>query len=62
MAAEDADLAVVSASAHHIPYDVVFGTLPDTLAKELDCTMLLVHSHEPRRHTFFRYLAERFVF
>ena len=61
-AAGDADLAVASTSAHHVLYDVVFGTLPDALATELDCTVLLVHSQRPRRHTFLRYLLERVAY
>ena len=62
MAAADADLAIVSTSAHHLIYDVVFGAIPDRLAEELDCTVLLVHSKQPKRHTFLRYLLERLAF
>ena len=61
-AAEGADLAVVSTSAHHIVYDVVFGAIPDRLANELECTVLMVHSSQPKRHTFLRYLLERVAF
>ncbi|MDY6764366.1 MAG: amino acid permease [Halobacteria archaeon] len=61
-AAEDGDITVVGTSAHHLLYDVMFGAIPDTLATELDSTVLLVHSYRPRRHTFLRYLLERFVF
>ena len=61
-AAAGADLAVVGTSAHHLLYDAVFGSLPDELATELDCSVLLVHSREPRRHTFLRYLLERVAF
>ncbi|NEU58995.1 amino acid permease [Halorussus sp. MSC15.2] len=56
------DLAVAGVSAQNPLYDAVFGTLPETLADELDCTVLLVHSHQPRRHTFLRYLLERLAF
>jgi amino acid transporter/nucleotide-binding universal stress UspA family protein len=61
-AAAGADLAVVGTSAHHIVYDVVFGALPDRLARSLGSTVLLVHSTSRRRHTFVRYLLDRFVF
>jgi len=61
-AADGADLAIVSTSAHHLLYDVVFGAIPDRLAAELDCTVLMVHSNQPRRHTFLRYLLERVAF
>ncbi|MFB6095859.1 MAG: APC family permease [Haloferacaceae archaeon] len=61
-AADDADLAVASTSPHHPLYDAVVETLPDRLARDLHCTVLLVHTHQPRRHTFLRYLLERFVF
>ncbi|WP_435177695.1 amino acid permease [Halorussus sp. AFM4] len=56
------DLAVVGVTAHNPLYDAVFGTLPERLAEGLDCTVLLVHSRQPRRHTFLRYLLERFAF
>ncbi|MFB6135928.1 MAG: APC family permease [Halobacteriaceae archaeon] len=61
-AAADADLVVASTSPHHFLYDVVFGALPDTLAMELDCTVVLVHASEPRRHTFLRWVLERVAF
>ncbi|MFB6221514.1 MAG: APC family permease [Halolamina sp.] len=61
-AAEGTDIAITSTSAHHILYDVLFGTLPDRLVSELDSTVLLVHTDEPRRHTFLRYLIERVAF
>lgn len=61
-AADGADVVITSTSAHHILYDVLFGTLPDRLVSELDSTVLLVHSDEPRRHTFLRYLIERVAF
>jgi len=61
-AAAGADLAIVSTSAHHFLYDVVFGGVPDRLATELECTVLLVHSNRPKRHTFLRYLLERVAF
>ena len=42
---------------------VVVGVSPaDRLAAELDCTVLMVHSNQPRRHTFLRYLLERVAF
>jgi hypothetical protein len=40
----------------------VFGALPDEIAAQLDCTVLLVHSGGKRRFTFIRYLLDRFVF
>jgi len=61
-AADGADLTIVSTSAHHVLYDVVFGAVPDRLATELDCTVLLVHSNQPKRHTFLRYVLERVAF
>jgi nucleotide-binding universal stress UspA family protein len=61
-AAAGTDLAVVGTSAHHIVYDVVFGALPDRLAESLESTVVLVHSERRRRHTFIRYLLNRFVF
>jgi len=61
-AAAGTDLAVVGTSAHHIVYDVVFGALPDRLAGSLESTVVLVHSERRRRHTFIRYLLNRFVF
>lgn len=57
-----AELVVVSTSAHHFLYDVVSGTIPDRLATELDCTVLMVHSNQPGRHTFLRHLLERVAF
>ncbi|MFC7165418.1 amino acid permease [Halospeciosus flavus] len=62
VAVGDADLAVVGTSAHHLLYDVMFGALPDELAEELECTVALSHAREARRHTFIRYLLDRFVF
>jgi hypothetical protein len=44
------------------PYDAVFGAIPDVLAAELDCTVPMVHSNQPRCHTFLRYLLERVAF
>ncbi len=61
-ATTDADIAVVGTSAHHLVYDVLFGTVPDRLVERLDCTVLLVHSSRPRRHTFLRALIDRFVY
>lgn len=61
-AADTAELVIVSTVAHHLLYDVLFGALPDRLANDLDCTVLLVHSQQPRRHTFIRYLLDRSVF
>jgi amino acid transporter/nucleotide-binding universal stress UspA family protein len=61
-AVDSAELVIVSTAAHHLLYDVVFGSLPDRLANDLDSTVLLVHSQQPRRHTFIRYLLDRFVF
>jgi amino acid transporter/nucleotide-binding universal stress UspA family protein len=57
-----ADLAVVGTSAHHLFFDVVFGSLADRLAESLECTVLLVHSRRRPRSTFLRYLLDRFVF
>jgi len=53
-----------------VPFGVSPVTLGDgewvkrsgELAEELDCTVLLVHSREPRRHTFLQYLLEQFAF
>jgi amino acid transporter/nucleotide-binding universal stress UspA family protein len=59
---ETADVAVMSTSAHHILYDVVFGAVPDQLAENARSTVLLTHSHAPRRHTFIRHLLNRYVF
>ena len=61
-AVETADVAVMSTSAHHFLYDVVFGAVPDQLAANAHSTVLLTHSHEPRRHTFIRHLLDRYVF
>lgn len=61
-AAAEADMVIASTSAHHIIYDVLFGTLPDRLIEHLDCPVLLVHQDEPRRHTFIRHLLQKFVF
>lgn len=59
---ETADVAIMSTSAHHFLYNVVFGAVPDELAENARPTVLLTHSHEPRRHTFIRYLLNRYVF
>lgn len=61
-AANTADLVIVGTSAHHLLYNVVFGTIPDRLATGLDSTVLHVYSQKPRRHTFIRYLLDRFIF
>jgi amino acid transporter/nucleotide-binding universal stress UspA family protein len=61
-AVSTADVAVISTSAHHFLYDVVFGAVPDELAENARSTVLLTHSHEPRRHTFIRHLLNRYVF
>lgn len=61
-AAQGSDFVIASTAAHHILYDVLFGTLPDRLVEELDCTVILVHVDEPRRHTFLRYLLQRVAF
>jgi amino acid transporter/nucleotide-binding universal stress UspA family protein len=61
-AGREADLVVAGTSAHHLLYDVTFGALPDTLAVELDCTVVLVHSRASRRRTLLRYLLERLAF
>jgi len=56
------DLVVMSTSAHHWLYDVVFGAIPDQLAEKADATVLLTHSQQPRRHTFIRHLLNKYVF
>ena len=57
--ADGADLVVVGTAAHHLVYNALFGTLPDRLVERLDCTVLLTHSHRPRRRTFVRAAFER---
>ncbi|MFB6359816.1 MAG: APC family permease [Halobacteriales archaeon] len=61
-AAAGSDLVIASTAAHHRLYDVLFGTLPDRLISDLDCTVILAHTDQPRRHTFLRYLIERIAF
>lgn len=59
IANKNTDLVIASTSAKHILYDVIFGTLPDEIIKHSACPVLLVQQHEPRRHTFLRYLIEK---
>ena len=61
-ATESVDLLVTSTSAHHWLYDVVFGAVPDQLAENARSTVLLTHSHEPRRQTFLRHFLNKYVF
>lgn len=60
--AEMVDIVVMSTSAHHLLYNVLFGAVPDQLAENARSTVLLTHSQEPRRHTFIRYLLDKYVF
>ncbi|MFB6199117.1 MAG: hypothetical protein ABEI52_12770, partial [Halobacteriaceae archaeon] len=60
--ADTSDLVIVGTSAHHVIYDVLFGSLPDKLIERLDTTVLLTHSGEARRHTFLRALFDRLVY
>jgi amino acid transporter/nucleotide-binding universal stress UspA family protein len=59
---ETADIVVMSTSAHHLLYDVLFGATPDQLAENARSTVLLTHTHQPRRHTFIRHLLDEYVF
>lgn len=61
-AARTSDIVVVGTSAHHVLYDVLFGTVPDRLVERLDCTVLLTHSGRPRRHTFLRAVIDRLLY
>lgn len=54
--------AVVGASAHHLVYDELFGTVPDKLVERLACTVLLTHSDRTRQHTCIRAIIDRFVY
>ena len=57
-ATDGADLAIVSTSARYFLYDVGFGAIPDSLAAELDYLVPMVHSNQPERPTFLRYLLK----
>jgi hypothetical protein len=50
----------------HVPDQVTLGSavesVPDRLARDLDSTVLLVHSRRPRSRRFLRYLLERLAF
>lgn len=56
------DLVIMSESSHHFLYDVVFGDLPDEVADRADCTVILVHSRKPLRHTFLRWVVEKVAY
>jgi amino acid transporter/nucleotide-binding universal stress UspA family protein len=60
--AHDSDLLVTGTSAHHVVYDVLFGTIPDKLVEKLETTVVLTHARRPRRTTFLRAVLERFIF
>ena len=61
-AARGTDLVLIGTSAHHLLYNVIFGSVPDRLVERLDMTVMLAHSRKPRRHTFIRAFLDRFVF
>ncbi|MFB6070707.1 MAG: amino acid permease [Halanaeroarchaeum sp.] len=56
------DLVVVGTEAHHLVFDVLFGTVPDRLVERVPSTVLVTHASRPRTHTFIRALLERYVF
>ena len=60
-ASNSADIVIIGTSAHHLVYDVVFGSLPDKLVERVDKTVLLAHSWKPRQTTFIRAILDRLV-
>ncbi|MDX1745114.1 MAG: amino acid permease, partial [Halobacteriales archaeon] len=61
-AARGSGLVLIGTSAHHLLYNVIFGSVPDRLVEKLDMTVALAHSRKPRRHTFLRAVLDRFIF
>ncbi|MFB6310777.1 MAG: hypothetical protein ABEH64_06285, partial [Salinirussus sp.] len=56
------DLVIVQTEAHNLVYDAVIGSLSAEVTTAVDSTVLLAHTSGPRRHTFIRYLLQRFVY
>lgn len=59
---EDADLVIMDASGHRFFQRGVFGELEDWIIDNVDCTVIMVHSHESPRHTFLRNVVRRFMY
>ncbi|MFB6150894.1 MAG: amino acid permease [Haloarculaceae archaeon] len=60
--ASESDVAVVTTSSHSLLYDVLVGTLPDRLVRDLPCTVVLAHANRSRTATSLRYVLERVAF